>query len=282
MTYIELRRVLIDLPVYEILIPSLTADDSSFFYGKSNSTSYLAEELYLIVGESMKNLPSKIDLTSKFLVYDLNKQKIRRNVVKINYSIQRLNGDSLASSRLMALVSSYDEPDWVVAAVNAHHSEKVQHGSKAKLLLWSTNVKRGFTISVSEGLITCLATSSVSNMMVTGHDSGKIVVWHNFNSWLDRNKSSIMGNSGIKLPGEPYVKSDAIISVKDNFILPVCTFLHWHVHAVSTICLSADGRCAYSGGKEGVFVKWYTSPEAQSKNVFIPRLGDSVAHISAR
>jgi hypothetical protein len=270
--------------VYEVLIPSLTADGSAFFYGEGDNSSHLSEELYLIVGESVKQKHTKnIDLSSKLIIFDLQKNKIRRNVIKINYSPQRLNGDSpAASSSLMALLSSSDEPDWVVAAVNSHHSEKVRRSRKAKLLLWSTKLKRGFTICVVEGLITCLATSAASNMMVTGHESGEIVVWHNFNTWLDRNKDAIMRNSGMKLFGQVDNKSEAIISVAEDFILPVCTVLHWHAHAVNTLCLSADGRCAYSGGEEGVFVKWYTAPDAQGKNAFIPRLGDSVSHIRAR
>ena len=50
----------------------------------------------------------------------------------------------------------------------------------------------------------------------------------------------------------------------------VTTVLHWHAHAVNTLCFNSDGTYLLSGGQEAVLTMWQMLTGAKR---FLPRLG---------
>ena len=148
------------------------------------------------------------------------------------------------------------------------------------LLAWSSDLKRGFTHKSSQGAITCLAASSASKVVITGHESGVIVVWHQYSSWVAKT-SKLPFFSARSQSAEDI--GEFIPACPEGAELPVMTVLHWHAHAfVESLCLSLDGFSVYSGGKEGVLVKWHLNVDAIDRKAFIPRLGSTILHLSPR
>lgn len=54
--------------------------------------------------------------------------------------------------------------------------------------------------------------------------------------------------------------------------------LHWHAHAVNSLCFSADGLMLLSGGEEGVLVFWQM--QHNFSKIFLPRLGAALLHLA--
>ena len=128
------------------------------------------------------------------------------------------------------------------------------YASKAKIFVWLTRAGRAVSHAGSEGVITCVAGCSQQGLVVTGHEHGEMLLWHDLPRW-----------------------------VKECFrqaqpAAPVCTKLHWHAHPVLSLALSGAGDYVFSGGDEGTLVVWQV---ATGKTSFVPRLGAAITHISA-
>ena len=80
---------------------------------------------------------------------------------------------------------------------------------------------------------------------VTGDSQGKIIIWR------------------------------GVLSAKTPE--PVTTVLHWHAHAVKTLCFNSDGTYLLSGGEEAVLTLWQM---LTGKRRFLPRLGAPLAHVT--
>lgn len=117
--------------------------------------------------------------------------------------------------------------------------------------------------------------SNTKQIVVTGHDNGAILVWHDLAQWVVRQPVVTMTYDS---ESQKRVKA-VTVSTADGAAVksaPVCTTLHWHAHNVYALSLSADCRQLYSGGEEGVLVVWQL--EGSNKH-FLPRLGASIADI---
>lgn len=110
--------------------------------------------------------------------------------------------------------------------------------------------------------MTCMAFHPTdSTRLVTGDSSGRIRVWY----CLQKN---FMAPS----------KAEADDGMERH---APSTVLHWHAHAVSSLCFSPNGAHLLSGGEEGVLVVWHlgASGNAASKD-FVPRLGAPLSAIA--
>ncbi|TKY89507.1 hypothetical protein EX895_002038 [Sporisorium graminicola] len=110
--------------------------------------------------------------------------------------------------------------------------------------------------------MTCMAFHPTdSTRLVTGDATGRIRVWYCLqNSFMAPSKDE--GDDGM----ERHAPS---------------TVLHWHAHAVSSLCFSPNGVHLLSGGEEGVLVVWHlgASGNAASRE-FVPRLGAPLSAIA--
>lgn len=122
-------------------------------------------------------------------------------------------------------------------------------------------------------------------VLVTGHDSGEILVWHGFAGfvaahWRARADSQQDGEE-VGGEGRRLRQKRAVRRVPPP---AVCSILHWHAHPVAALALSADDRMLYSGGEEAVLVAWPLSTgglaNANARS-FFPRLGGPITHIAA-
>lgn len=166
--------------------------------------------------------------------------------------------------------------DWIIAVANSHHSQKKKQQEQSSLIIWSTETKSGFSIPIDQGHVTCMSSHQESGLLVMGHESGEIVIWHHFKKWLVKNQNSLpVANDGEYDPKKPNIVSLTISE------MPLRTKLHWHAHPVSCVSLSSDGRSIYSGGEEGVLVKWHVGSDSNERRSFIPRLGGAISNISS-
>ena len=110
--------------------------------------------------------------------------------------------------------------------------------------------------------MTCMAFHPTdSTRLVTGDSKGRIRVWYCLqNNFMAPSKAE--ADEGM----ERHAPS---------------TVLHWHAHAVSSLCFSPNGAHLLSGGEEGVLVVWHlgASGNAASKE-FVPRLGAPLSAIA--
>lgn len=98
--------------------------------------------------------------------------------------------------------------------------------------------------------ITCIAAHGHQGLIITGHEQGEIMLWHNLSAWVTSQR-------------------------KINLIT---TRFHWHAHPVVSLVFSSDGTHFYSGGNEGVLVIWPI--RGSSKQSFFARLGAPITTIA--
>ena len=254
-TFQQYNQFSLNVPIFEVIIP-YHANNGDFLSLNNNSNDdnddeqnggkkiYSKDELYFVVGKSTffneKNDKEKTNKKEKdngrkekdlfkLIAYDTAAKKIRRKVTNLKYGINNV-------------VSIFiKEEEFIVAA------------TRTKLLLWSIDSKElvGPKFNSEIGSITSLTANSEKGIIVTGHNHGEIVIWHD-------------------LP--------AFISQSSGKASPTCTILHWHAHPVASLSLSPDGQNLYTGGEEGVLVVWQLSAGTKS---FLPRLGASITHLSS-
>jgi len=156
------------------------------------------------------------------------------------------------------------------------------------------------------GAITCIAVGSQDDgILITGHEKGNIVVWHNIIQFylaalvraLAQAQRTAANNNGATATTTVVSEKNSKKSKKDKkehkkkhnvleftvTTLPLCTTMHWHSHAVHCLSLTADGVTLYSGGSEGVLVVWHnvnTSISTGGSKSFIPRLGCPISFLT--
>ena len=123
-----------------------------------------------------------------------------------------------------------------------------------KISVWSGESKNACSVTCSEtSPITALTVRGRGDIVVTGHKNGVVLVARGMDQWL----------------------RTAALPEKQQ-ILPTFTVMHWHATAVSSVNLNATGTDVYSGGEEGVLVRWGLVGNDQGSKSFIPRLGAPV------
>lgn len=90
---------------------------------------------------------------------------------------------------------------------------------------------------------TCIACHPSDEIVITGDNSGRAVVWRNI---FAKNK--------------------------------VQSVFHWHTLPLRALCFSSAGSYFYSGGEECVLVKWQLDNANEKK--FLPRLAAEIEHLS--
>ncbi|CDU24802.1 related to NAN1-U3 snoRNP protein [Sporisorium scitamineum] len=166
----------------------------------------------------------------------------------------------IAKTREAASIGVSPNGQWLVVVGN----DKVQ-------VARTNDLASGFTRFISSHpgshhhqreAMTCMAFHPTdSTRLVTGDSTGRIRVWYCLqNSFMAPSKAE--ADDGM----ERHAPS---------------TVLHWHAHAVSSLCFSPNGAHLLSGGEEGVLVVWHlgASGNAASKE-FVPRLGAPLSAIA--
>ncbi|KAF6265630.1 WD40-repeat-containing domain protein [Scenedesmus sp. NREL 46B-D3] len=120
---------------------------------------------------------------------------------------------------------------------------------------------------------TCAAFDTTDSVIAAGDASGRILVWHNFPPSLAQWAKLASGSTaGEEAAGPGGGAADAA-----TVQLPACTTVHWHAHAVGSLCFSLDGAQLLSGGQEGVLVMWALP---SNKRTYLPRLGGPLCGIT--
>ena len=236
-TLVELESYKTKLPIFDIFVTQTFCNQ--IFFSEDASVydeNKRRKELYLVIkrsDEKDKKLSGqnseKKNNQYKLIIYDAVNEKIRKKVQNLQYGWKN------------------------ISHINVDKCEYILVGNKRKLQMWSVEEKSfvGRTIFCDVGDMSCISAKSSSSkqpILVSGHDNGKIAIWHNI--------------------------YESIVSIK---VKPVCSVLHWHAHMVLNIVLSEDGNYLYSGGPEGVIVVWQL---ATGYKMFIPHLGSAVVSIS--
>ncbi|XP_049810920.1 WD repeat-containing protein 75 [Schistocerca nitens] len=139
--------------------------------------------------------------------------------------------------------------------VDSHSHSTAIGGSNTGICIAGIKQNELFVISSEDGhqmrqflggqrWFTCVACHPTEACVATGDNSGRLLIWRGFN------------------PGSK----------------PVYGVYHWHTLPVRDVRFSSAGTYVYTGGGEGVLVKW--SLDASQQRSFLPRLPASIAHIS--
>lgn len=264
-----LREVNVGMEVHGFIVPSFAAytsvkngNGSSAVQSENGVLTSFKHDLYLLASKSSK---SEIEESSrkgsireasnrqlKLVLYDVEASKIRKKIASVNSSL-------------------------CLETMKIHETDHLVVASKRKVFFISTKTRHGPKFLSKSGNVTCLASHEEKGLLITGHEHGEISMWHDIPHWMQGavafSSSSSSRKKKKKQKGE--VNGDDDTSVLQP---PVMTTLHWHAHAVRCLSFSSDGGYCYSGGEEGVLVMWQLATGIRS---FVPRMGGTVAHVSA-
>ena len=67
-------------------------------------------------------------------------------------------------------------------------------GATKKLTFWSESAQTRQSISCAHGPITCMVAQEHSGMIITGHDHGEIVIWHDIPGYLQASPPPIISS----------------------------------------------------------------------------------------
>lgn len=234
---LETRRIIssckVGSPVHLVLFPEFTINRHT---GRP--------DMYLVMKRQGDSTASSDQADAyKFVIYDAENSKIRRNICEIVH------------------------PSGAVCRANIGGTEVMLAASKRKLCLVIAESRVGYkTMCPANHSITCVAVNTHRDIIVTGHSNGEVLLWHDIRNWLARESAGsttlVEGKAAELIPIPP----------------PASTVMHWHAHAVATISTNIDGSMIYSGGEEGVLVVWQTTT---GKKAFVPHLGAGMSHVTA-
>lgn len=205
-----------------------------------------ANELYLV---QAKSTPSNNNANSaklsnrdqvkefKLVLYDIKAMKINRKVYDMTRCVDCIAQLQIPLTRGESKSTNKSTQTVILAA------------SKNSIIAWShlgLNILMRVPCDSVAGSVTCLSVSRQSDLLVTGHSHGEMLLWHN------------------------------PVDIFHTGAAPICTRMHWHAHGVTSLAFSYDGLYVHSGGDEGVLVTWKTSNGTHS---FLPRLGNAISCI---
>jgi len=258
-TYEELRRLSIGAPVFDLLVPRASASGplglgTSSLGHKGRG----AEELLLVIGRQKRASASASASASSS---SSSSGHQGRSGAAESFRLVLFDA---AAGKTRVKLGKMRVPRQCCVPLDVDGEEIVVWANKARLSLWSVAARRGYEAQAStpSGAITCVAANSEKGLVVTGHERGEMLIWHNLPSWLRASASASASASGAGAGVAP----------------PVTTSLHWHAHAVASLSLSDDGDYAQSVGEEGTLVLWQIKTGVKS---FVPRLGAAATHVVA-
>ena len=128
---------------------------------------------------------------------------------------------------------------------------------RSNLFVWST-AQRSLRRYTHESALATLTLHPELKCIATGDRAGEIVLWYD---------CIATDSAEMDVDGEASPQHE-----------PVKERMHWHSHAVRSLCFTDDGAYLLSGGEEAVLVMWQLD---SGKKDFIPRLGAPLESISA-
>lgn len=248
--------------------------------------------------ERMSNISTAIASSSSFVQYMLSSSKEKYKMCVFNLKT------GVVTKKITKLYLPFNSACLTVF----NNCEYLLTINRRKLFLWNISSESFYGYKVIAEIphsITCISASftydvtkvqkevngvysnNMKSIVVTGHENGEILVWHDLSMWITRQPITTFAVDpetkkkikNVTLPATFQEGSSA--AERKAFIEntpPICTLFHWHAHAVVSVAVSVDSRYVYSGGEEGVLVVWQVENPYKS---FLPRLGSSIAAITA-
>ena len=247
-TRAETARYSLNAPVHSVIVPAytnheLTGQPDTYLVLERGQEATAEKGADSENKSAVKASDESDEISSKrykLVVYDSVAAKNRRNICRIS-----------GPSNTVCL-ADFDGTEVIVAV------------SKRNLCVVLADSRSGFkSLCALNHNMTCVTTNASRNIIVTGHQNGMILLWHEVRSWMSDQMKSLSGERQADL-----VAAEA----------PPCTSLHWHAHAVRALDTNSDGTMLYSGGEEGVLVVWQTATGLKN---FVPHLGAKIAHVTA-
>ena len=248
----ELHRCQLETPIHEIIPSRLLCSEPI--------DGPLPTELFLVIGGAA---------SSKMVIFNTEKMQTRKLIVDM-----RKTTNCATLFNYKTTLNNQNALDVDVDPDTADEVDYLIVGAKTKLVLWGVggSIERGAaneriqaTVTQCSAGITAVSCNINKDLIVTGHENGEMLLWHNVRSWISKATAAVSTD-------KPVSKSGTRMKP------PPCTILHWHSQTVSALQFSIDGSLLYSGGKEGVLVIWQTM--AAGSKSFVPRLGGPISHLS--
>lgn len=247
-----MRRIEHSAPVYEVAI-SRAAATGRFARGQSAAKEASEEEL---AREELVLVTGKSSLRTALPPGQASASSARaRTGAKESFKVVVYNTHSQSTT---SKVGKLRHPRQCCSLFELNGSEYVVFANKSRLNLWSAKALTTDTIAnAAIGTITSLATNATKEIVVTGHEHGEMLLWHDLGQWM-------RAQAGAR-------------SLPNDVAPPVTTLLHWHAHPVSSIAISDNGNYLYSGGEEATLVIWQMATGVKN---FIPRLGAALTQVA--
>jgi WD40 repeat protein len=244
----EIARYSLNAPVHSVIVPAftnheLTGEPDTYLVlerGQEATAEKGGNSEKLVNTNATDDYDDGSAKRFKLVVYDSVAAKNRRNICRIS------------------------GPSNTVCLANFDGTEVIVAVSKRNLCIILADSRSGFkSLCALNHNMTCVTSSASRNIIVTGHQNGMILLWHEVRSWMSDQIKNLSGDR----------QADLVAAAA-----PACTSLHWHAHAVRALDTNSDGTMLYSGGEEGVLVVWQTATGLKN---FVPHLGAKIAHVTA-
>jgi NET1-associated nuclear protein 1 (U3 small nucleolar RNA-associated protein 17) len=217
---------------------------------------------------------SKADRTGRVIRLDLKNKQPARELFKVLRLVAALHGPRRElACQLLTCCGSHRLESGICTHMASETAFSVQVRDKCvivcsadggivaancrcNLFVWST-AQRSLRRYTHETALTTLALHPELKCIATGDRGGEIVLWYD---------CVATDSADMDVDGEASPRNE-----------PVKQRMHWHSHAVRSLCFTDDGAYLLSGGEEAVLVIWQLE---SGKKDFIPRLGAPLESIS--
>lgn len=132
---------------------------------------------------------------------------------------------------------------------------------------------------------TCVACHPKDAIIATGNVRGEVMVWWNFTMPIESEESSSLEEDDDVIASETLIESSG---QNEEFKLVSSkrvkrSVMHWHSREVTALAFTAEGKHLFSGGLEGVLVKWDLTEcfGGVRQRRFFPLLGSPISAISS-
>ncbi|VDN34969.1 unnamed protein product [Dibothriocephalus latus] len=132
---------------------------------------------------------------------------------------------------------------------------------------------------------TCVACHPKDAVIATGNVLGEVMVWWNFTVPVESEDSTTLEEDDDDIASETLMESSGQIE-EFKLVNPKRvkrSVMHWHSREVTALAFTAEGKHLFSGGLEGVLVKWDLTEcfGGVRQRRFFPLLASPIIRISS-
>ncbi|KAL7055171.1 hypothetical protein AAHC03_024453 [Spirometra sp. Aus1] len=137
----------------------------------------------------------------------------------------------------------------------------------------------------SKKQFTCVACHPKDAVIATGNVLGEVMVWWNFTMPFESDESTSLEDDDDDVTSETLMESSGHME-EFKLVNPKRvkrSVMHWHSREVTALAFTAEGKHLFSGGLEGVLVKWDLTEcfGGVRQRRFFPLLGSPICGISS-